>query len=130
MLKQKNKGFNNALNQGYSAAEGEIVIKSDCTALPKPDAIKQAVANFSDNSVGAVCGVHVFTGEGEELEREFKGVMYRVQLMESFLHSSLISHGSFGAFRKTLKPMLGEEITADDSESSRQRNTSRLPRHN
>jgi cellulose synthase/poly-beta-1,6-N-acetylglucosamine synthase-like glycosyltransferase len=115
LLKQEKKGFNNALNQGYSAATGEIVIKSDCTALPQPNAIREAVANLSDKTIGAVCGVHMFSAD-QELEKEFKGVMYQVQLMESFLHSSLISHGSFGAFRKILQPTLPEEITADDSE--------------
>jgi cellulose synthase/poly-beta-1,6-N-acetylglucosamine synthase-like glycosyltransferase len=116
LLKQEKNGFNNALNQGYKAATGEIVIKSDCTALPKPDAIREIVANFSDKSIGAVCGVHVFNGGNDSLEKEFKGVMYKVQIMESYFHSSLISHGSFGAYRKTLTPTLGEEITADDSE--------------
>jgi cellulose synthase/poly-beta-1,6-N-acetylglucosamine synthase-like glycosyltransferase len=116
LLKQAKKGFNNALNQGYSAASGEIVIKSDCTALPNANALREIVANFANNSVGAVCGVHEFKGANDALEKEFKGVMYKVQLMESYFHSSLISHGSFGAYRKFLTPTLGEEITADDSE--------------
>lgn len=116
LLKQEQKGFNNALNQGYSAATGEIVIKSDCTAFPSQDAIREIVSNFHDKSIGAVCGVHIFNGANDALEKEFKGVMYQVQLMESYFHSSLISHGSFGAYRKSLTPTLGEEITADDSE--------------
>jgi cellulose synthase/poly-beta-1,6-N-acetylglucosamine synthase-like glycosyltransferase len=116
IFKQEKKGFNNALNQGYSTSEGEIVVKSDCTAFPRSDALKEIVANFADESVGAACGVHLFQGEDESLEREFKGIMYRIQLMESYLHSSLISHGAFGAYRKKLIPTLGEEITADDSE--------------
>jgi cellulose synthase/poly-beta-1,6-N-acetylglucosamine synthase-like glycosyltransferase len=36
--------------------------------------------------------------------------------VESYYHSSLVSHGSFGAYRKELLPKLGEAITADDSE--------------
>lgn len=116
LLKQEKTGFNNALNQGYSASTGEIVVKSDCTAFPYPDALKKIVANFADGSIGAVCGIHVFHKAHESLEREFKGIMYQVQLMESYFHSSLISHGAFGAYRKNLIPILGEEITADDSE--------------
>jgi len=116
LLKQEKRGFNNALNQGYSASSGEIVIKSDCTAFPYPDALEKIVANFVDSTVGAVCGVHVFKKADEALEKEFKGIMYKVQLMESYFHSSLISHGAFGAYRKNLIPTLGEEITADDSE--------------
>jgi cellulose synthase/poly-beta-1,6-N-acetylglucosamine synthase-like glycosyltransferase len=116
LLKQEKGGFNNALNQGYSISTGEIVIKSDCTAFPNPDALEEIVANFADNSIGAVCGVHVFHEARMRLEREFKGIMYKTQLMESYFHSSLISHGAFGAFRKNLTPTLREEITADDSE--------------
>lgn len=116
LLKQEKNGFNNALNQGYSAASGDIVIKSDCTALPYSNALSEIVANFADALVGAVTGVHVFNHANEIVEKEFKGIMYKVQLMESYLHSSLISHGSFGAYRKKLIPVLEQEITADDSE--------------
>jgi cellulose synthase/poly-beta-1,6-N-acetylglucosamine synthase-like glycosyltransferase len=116
LLKQEKPGFNNALNQGYSASKGEIVIKSDCTAFPYPDALEKMVANFADVSVGAVCGIHAFQKVNDPLEKEFKGIMYKVQLMESYFHSSLISHGAFGAYRKNLIPKLREEVTADDSE--------------
>jgi len=116
LQKQEKKGFNNALNQGYSRSTGEIVIKSDSTAFPYPDALEKIVANFADNTIGAACGIHVFQKPDESVEKEFKDIMYKVQLMESYFHSSLISHGAFGAYRKSLIPTLGEEITADDSE--------------
>jgi len=116
LLKQEKRGFNNALNQGYSSSKGDIVVKSDSTAFPNPDALKEIVANFAEPTVGAACGVHVFKKADEALEKEFKGIMYKVQLMESHFHSSLISHGAFGAYKKNLIPTLGEEITADDSE--------------
>jgi cellulose synthase/poly-beta-1,6-N-acetylglucosamine synthase-like glycosyltransferase len=115
-IKQERPGFNNALNQGYSTATGEIVVKSDVTAFTRPDALKNLVANFNDKSVGAVTGIHVFEEKNESLEKEFKDIMYRIQKVESFFHSSLISHGSFGGYRKKIIPKLGEEITADDSE--------------
>jgi cellulose synthase/poly-beta-1,6-N-acetylglucosamine synthase-like glycosyltransferase len=115
-IKQERPGFNNALNQGYSAAKGEIVVKSDVTAFTRPDALKNIVANFYDESVGAVTGIHVFEEKNDSLEKEFKDIMYRIQKVESYFHSSLISHGSFGGYRKIIIPKLGEEITADDSE--------------
>lgn len=116
MLKQQKEGFNNALNQGYSAAKGEIVIKSDCTAFPRPDALKNVVSSFADSSVGAVCGVHVFPEGKKSVEKQFKSIEFKIQQVESYFHSSLISHGAFGAYRKDLIPKLGEAITADDSE--------------
>jgi cellulose synthase/poly-beta-1,6-N-acetylglucosamine synthase-like glycosyltransferase len=116
LLKQQKQGFNNALNQGYSAANGEIVIKSDCTAFPLPDALTNIVSNFADGNIGAVCGVHIFPEDKESVEKEFKDIQYKIQQAETYLHSSLVSHGAFGAYRKDLIPKLREEITADDSE--------------
>ena len=116
LLKQKKPGFNNALNQGYSASKGEIVIKSDCTALPRPDALRKLVSNFADSRIGAACGIHTFSDNEKSLEREFKGFEYKIQQVEAYFHSSLISHGAFGAYRKTLIPKLRPELTSDDSE--------------
>ncbi|MFQ6063897.1 MAG: glycosyltransferase [Candidatus Bathyarchaeia archaeon] len=117
LLRQEKPGFNNALNQGYSIAKGDIVIKSDCDAFPEPSALRAAVSNFADKKVGAVGGVHKILSKSEKsLERKFRGIQYRVQQMESYFHSSLFCHGSFGAYRKSLIPKLGESITADDCE--------------
>jgi len=116
LLKQEKLGFNNALNQGYSAAKGEIIVKSDCTAFPYPDALRKLISNFEDSSIGAVCGIHVFSKDGKSLEKEFKNIQYKVQQMEAYLHSSLVSHGALGAYRRNLVPKLREELTSDDSE--------------
>jgi len=116
LQKQEKHGFNNGLNQGYSSATGEIVVKSDCTAFPRPEALKKIVSHFVSPDIGAVCGIHIFPEEKESVEKEFKNILYKVQNFESYFHSSLVSHGSFGAYRKELIPKLGEAITADDSE--------------
>jgi len=116
LLKQEKPGFNNALNQGYSTAKGDIIVKSDCTAFPYPDALRKLVSNFADSNIGAACGVHIFSKDGKSLEKEFKNIQYKVQQMESCLHSSLVSHGAFGAYRRNLVPKLREELTSDDSE--------------
>ena len=55
---QKKSGFNNALNQGYNSARGEIVVKSDCDALPEKDALKNLIGNFADQRIGVVGGRH------------------------------------------------------------------------
>ncbi len=115
VVKQNRPGFNHALNLGYSMSMGEIVVKSDCTAFPHTDALKEIAANFADRNIGAVCGIHVHRPD-ESVEREFKSIMYKIQLMESYLHSSLVSHGAFAAYRKDLIPTLRDELTSDDSE--------------
>lgn len=117
LLKQEKPGFNNALNQGYSAATGDIIIKSDCDAFPFPDALRKTVANFADDKVGAVSGVYHFDSpDKQQMESLFRDVQTRVKQTEAYFHSALISHGGFGAYRKHLVPKLPEEITADDCE--------------
>ena len=117
LLIQEKPGFNNALNQGYSAATGEIVIKSDCDAFPQSDALRKIVSNFADDTVGAVSGIYYFDSNNkEEMESLFRDVQTRFKQTEAYFHSSLISHGGFGAYRKHLIPKLPEEITADDIE--------------
>ena len=117
LLKQEKPGFNNALNQGYSYAQGEIVVKSDCDAFPLPNALREIVANFADVRVGAASGVYYFGESGElEMESLFRDIQTKVKRAEAYFHSSLISHGGFGAYRKELIPELPQEITADDIE--------------
>ena len=117
LLKQEKPGFNNALNQGYSYATGEIVVKSDCDAFPLPTALREIVANFADDKVGAASGVYYFGESGDlEMESLFRDIQTKVKRAESYFHSSLISHGGFGAYRKELIPELPQEITADDIE--------------
>lgn len=116
LLKQEKPGFNNALNQGYSVAAGDIVIKSDCDAFPLPDALRKIVANFADNRIGAVSGVCYFNSSDKRMEKLFRDIQTRVKQTEAYFHSALIFLGGFGAYRRNLIPRLPEEITADDSE--------------
>jgi cellulose synthase/poly-beta-1,6-N-acetylglucosamine synthase-like glycosyltransferase len=117
LLKQEKPGFNNALNQGYSSAQGEIVVKSDCDAFPMPNALREIVANFADDRVGAASGVYYFSDSGGlEMESLFRDIQTKVKMAEAYFHSSLISHGGFGAYRKELIPELPQGITADDIE--------------
>jgi len=117
LLKQERDGFNNALNQGYSSAKGEIIIKSDCDAFPLHDSVRNIVGNFSDQRIGAASGVYYFNSQKNSgIESLFRDVQTKVKMTEAFFHSSLISHGGFGAYRKELIPKLPQEITADDIE--------------
>ena len=117
MEKQEKPGFNNALNQGYASAKGEIVVKSDCDAFPEENALRNLVTNFADKKIGAVSGVHRVISEGEEsIEKGFRGIQYGIQRLESYFHSSLVSHGAFAGYRKELIPELPPELTSDDSE--------------
>jgi cellulose synthase/poly-beta-1,6-N-acetylglucosamine synthase-like glycosyltransferase len=115
--KQEKPGFNNALNQGYGSAEGEIVVKSDCDAFPERDALMRLVSNFADKRIGAVSGIHrILSNSDGSIEKEFRNIQYRTQCLESYFHSSLLSHGAFAGYQKKLIPELPQAVTADDTE--------------
>lgn len=113
--RQERHGFNNALNQGYGLATGEVVIKSDCDAFPMSDALRKIVANFADKKIGAVSAVCYFDPTDMRMESVFRNIQTKFKLAESCLHSALIFNGGFGAYRKHLIPKLPEHVTADDS---------------
>jgi cellulose synthase/poly-beta-1,6-N-acetylglucosamine synthase-like glycosyltransferase len=113
--KQVGLGFNAALNQGYSAAKGDIVVKSDCDAMPESKALLKLVAHFSDPFVGGVTGIHKIEPETNKIERIFRELEYHVQYFEARFHSTLIAHGAFFGFRRKLVPVLPEYVTGDDS---------------
>jgi len=96
LLKQEKLGFNNALNQGYSAATGDIVIKSDCDAFPLSDALRRIVANFADNKIGAVSGICYLDSSDKRMEKLFRDIQTRVKQAEAYFHSALIFLGGFG----------------------------------
>ncbi|WP_407067007.1 glycosyltransferase [Haloarcula brevis] len=110
------RGLAVALNDGYAAASNEIVVKTDCDSKLAPDALREAVANFDDPSVGGVTGRNADVIGGSEVESNYRGMQAFVQMAESHLDSTLIFHGPFSAFRRNLIVPIDEDSLADDSE--------------
>ena len=52
------------------------------------------------------------------IEKEFKSIQYKIQIVESYFHSTLLAHGAFAGYRKEIIPELPQEITSDDAEVS------------
>jgi cellulose synthase/poly-beta-1,6-N-acetylglucosamine synthase-like glycosyltransferase len=115
MVKQEGKGFNAALNQGYSVASGEIKVKSDCDSFPAPDALIKLVRNFADDSVGVVSGIYSVP-KASRTEKLFRAIQTRILLSQSFFHSTFIAHGGFSGYRSNIIPQLPANVTSDDSE--------------
>ena len=108
---QKKSGFNNALNQGYNSARGEIVVKSDCDALPEKDALKNLIGNFADQRIGVVGGRHtvlspLLSSNEKPIEKEFKSIQYKIQIVESYFHSTLLAHGALAGHPRKLSKLL------------------------
>lgn len=104
-----------ALNEGYAAAHGDVVVKTDCDSFIDNGSVSHAVANFADPSVGAVSGRQVVLNESL-VEEGYRSLQLRVQMLESYLDSTVIFHGPFSAFRKDLIVPIDSDSLADDSE--------------
>ncbi|WP_340819094.1 glycosyltransferase [Methanolobus sp. WCC4] len=108
-------GLATALNKAYSAAKNDIVVKTDCDSFLHKDALSQMVANFADKSIGAVCGKQVVINSSK-VEEGYRSIQSRLQIVESWLDSTIIFHGPFSAYRKNLIVPIDPASLADDSE--------------
>ncbi|MFC6838479.1 glycosyltransferase [Halomarina ordinaria] len=110
------RGLARALNDGYAAAENEIIVKTDCDARLAPDALREAMANFADPAVDGVTGRNAEVLGGSEVETDYRGIQSHIQTLESHLDSTFIFHGPFSAFRREAVVPIDPGSLADDSE--------------
>ena len=115
LIKQHERiGMAKTFNEALKKANGEIIVKTDCDSLTKsPDALKELVADFSDQRIGAVSGVCVNKG----LEGYFRSFMTRLQIAESNLDSTIVAHAtSLLAHRKVTVVDVDPNSLNDDAE--------------
>lgn len=96
-----------ALNKALKSAVGEIVVVSDSDAFVPPDTLHQAMPFFADPSVGAVISRGELLNPNiswvSETENFYFSLVYgTIKLGESKIHSTLMFHGGFAAYRKSL----------------------------
>lgn len=108
-------GLATALNKAYAAAKNEIVVKTDCDSFLHKDALIHMAANFADPNVGGVCGKQVVINESK-VEEGYRSIQSKLQVVESWLDSTIIFHGPFSAYRKDLIVPIDPASLADDSE--------------
>ena len=108
-------GLATALNKAYAAANNEIVVKTDCDSFLHKDALIHMAANFADQKVGGVCGKQVVINESK-VEEGYRSIQSKLQIVESWLDSTMIFHGPFSAYRKDLIVPIDPASLADDSE--------------
>jgi cellulose synthase/poly-beta-1,6-N-acetylglucosamine synthase-like glycosyltransferase len=102
------------LNQAFTDATGEILIKTDCDAfLTSRDAISEIVANFGDKRVGGATGVCIAEKGIEKLLRKFVNT---IQIMETNVDSTVIGTSACLAFRLSLVQPVDVNSMADDTE--------------
>lgn len=106
------KGLAYALNLGYSIATGDVVVKSDCDILLKPDSINHIVSFLEHSEVGCVSG----TGIADNyLEMSYRNIQLKLRIAESNLYSTYL-FDTFSCFRRELIEPIDDESMADDAE--------------
>ncbi|MBK8175912.1 MAG: glycosyltransferase [Rhodospirillales bacterium] len=98
-------GQSSAVNLGFSAARGEIILVTDCDCTFDHDAIAHMVAAFDHPRVGAVAGNVGIRNTGCSMLAALQAVEYLMcisigkRIMETFGQVTCVS-GAFGAFRR------------------------------
>lgn len=108
-------GLAAALNKAYAAAKNQIVVKTDCDSFLHKDALIHMAANFADPEIGGVCGKQVVINQSK-VEEGYRSIQSKLQIVESWLDSTIIFHGPFSAYRKDLVVPIDPASLADDSE--------------
>ena len=112
------KGKAQALNSGMAVARGEIVLFADAGQRLERSAIRELVANFADESVGAVSGALVLLDASAKEATDGVGLYWRyekkLRAMESDIHSVPGATGAIYAIRRRLFVPLPAGAILDD----------------
>ena len=105
------------LNRALEMANGEIFVVADADILPSPDALRELVANFGDETVGCVMAQTQMASSGEETG-ESSGFYWRYEALirqsESDIHSTVAATGHFMALRRKLLQPIPMHVILDD----------------
>lgn len=112
------RGKAEALNSGLAMARGEIVMFADARQRLEKSAIRELVANFAEESVGAVSGALVLLDAHAKEATDGVGLYWRyekkLRAMESDIHSVPGATGAIYAIRRKLFVPLSPGTVLDD----------------
>jgi biofilm PGA synthesis N-glycosyltransferase PgaC len=112
------RGKAHALNIGVASSESEIIVFSDANIWYEPDAIRMLVRNFSDPSVGCVCGKVFLEKPKGSIEPLGEGAYMRYERFihqnESRFHTMIGTDGAMYAIRRGLFKPIPEDAIVDD----------------
>ena len=107
-----------ALNRGVAEASGEIVALTDARQTFEPNAVRELVANFGDQDVGAVGGELVLMEGPADTPRHATGLYWQyetwIRKTESRIDSTVGASGSIYAIRRRLFVPLPAGTILDD----------------
>ena len=103
------------LNRALQAATGEIFVIADADILTSPDALRELIANFGDETVGCVMAQTKMASSGEGTGG---GLYWRYEALirqsESDIHSTVAATGHFMALRRKLLQLIPMDVILDD----------------
>lgn len=115
---QPRMGKAHALNIGVENSKSEIIAFSDANIWYEANSIKMLIRNFSDPSVGCVCGKVLLKkpeGSSEPLgEGAYMKYERFIHQNESRFHTMIGTDGAMYAIRRQLFRPLPEDAVADD----------------
>lgn len=109
-----NLGKIGVLNAEIAAATSEIIAVSDASALIDFDALRLAVAHFSDALVAVVCPTYRLKEAGSDGERAYWMYQTRIKADEAHLGAPIGAHGACYLFRRSLWEELPNDTINDD----------------
>lgn len=113
---ESRRGVAAAVNEAVDAASGEVILRTDCDSALAPDVVRRGVRRLATPGVGGVTGTQTeFLGDSR-VERDYRGLLTELQLLESRLDSVFIVHGPCFLFRRDEFEPLPTNTLADDTE--------------
>jgi len=115
----KRTGKSSALNLALKHSRGEIVIVSDADCFWPSDILTLSVPYLADETVAAIAGKEKILNPRQswvtETESLYRDTMFKIQLGESKLRSTVQFEGGFGAYKRRLLNQFDVETGSDDS---------------
>ena len=108
-------GMARTLNEAFSNATSEILIKTDCDPFVRSrGAIGEQITNFGDKRVGGATGVCIAQKGIEKVLRKF---LTTIQILETNIDSTVIGNSScLCAFKMSLVEPVDDDSMAEDTE--------------
>lgn len=107
-----------SLNNGVAKATGDIVLFADSRQHFEKNVVREIVANFADESVGAVSGELILLDQHGKEASDGTGAYWRyekkIRRMESAIHSVPGATGAIYAIRRKLFAPLSPNTVLDD----------------
>jgi cellulose synthase/poly-beta-1,6-N-acetylglucosamine synthase-like glycosyltransferase len=109
------RGVAPALNDAFARASGEVVFRTDADSTLAPDVLRRAVETLADPAVGCVTGRQTEVLGDSEVEADYRGILAKLQAVETRLDSTFVCHGPCFAFRREEFRPVPPDTVADDT---------------